>query len=128
MQVIKFVKSFGKNVNISPMPVPVLLSPENLERLSPEDAEKVFKEWEKGWSAKNEQDKVNFEYALARMTMCFSLNNMGKHFTIFGENKVQYEHVNLNCYSWCPHSEWFVNNEKFIDSFEMYRKDNKSAA
>lgn len=104
-----------------PAPVPVLLSPENLAELSQEDAEKTFAEWENGWKNKNEQDKINFEYALARMVMCFSLRNMGKHTSLFGDNRLDFNHT--NCYSWCPYQEWFVNNEKFIDSFEMYRKE-----
>lgn len=126
MRIIKFFKTFSKKVDIYPTPVPVLLSPENLAKLTREEAEKTVSKWEKGWARKNEQDKINFEPALVRMTMCFSLNNMGKSFTLFGRNKKDYEHT--NCYSWCPYDEWFVNNEKFIDSFEMYRKENSSSA
>ena len=121
MNIIKFAKSFKKGVNVFPASVPVLPSPENLAKLSKKDVEKVFEEWEKGWEKKSAEDKVAFEHALARMTMCFSLRNMGKHTSLFGDNRLDFTHT--NCYSWCPHDEWFVNNEKFIDSFEMYRKE-----
>lgn len=121
MNIIKFAKSFKKGVNVLPARVPILPSPENLAKLSKEDAEKTVQKWENGWKNKNEQDKINFEYALARMTMCFSLRNMGKHMSLFGDNRLDFTHT--DCYSWCPYDEWFVNNEKFIDSFEMYRKE-----
>lgn len=121
MNILQFAKSFSKKVNVYPVPVPVLLSPDNLAKLSKEDAEKTVRNWENGWKNKNEQDKINFEYALTRMTMCFSLRNMGKHTSLFGDNRLDFTHT--NCYSWCPYQEWFVNNEKFIDSFEMYRKE-----
>lgn len=125
MNILKFMKSFSKKVDVYPAPVPVLLSPESLAKLSKEDAEKTVQDWENGWKNKNEQDKINFEYALARMTMCFSLRNMGKYTSLFGDNRLDFTHT--NCYSWCPYDEWFVNNEKFIDSFEMYREEVVSA-
>lgn len=123
MNIIKFAQSFKKGVNVLPARVPVLPSPENLAKLSKEDAEKIFEEWEQGWERKHAEDKVAFEYALARITMCFSLHHMSRSLNFFAvgnsSSLTKFEHV--NCYSWCPYEKWFVSNQKFIDSFEMYR-------
>lgn len=74
MNILQFAKSFSRKVNVYPAPVPVLLSPENLAKLSKEDVEKTVQNWEDGWKRKNAEDKINFEYALARILNLYCLS------------------------------------------------------
>lgn len=102
---------------LSPTPLPILPSPENLAKHSPEKAREIVDEWTKGWENKRKIDEENFEYALERIKLCSFVYHFKYSFRTHNYDPFTREH-----YSWCPHNEWFNNEEqKFIKSFEQYR-------